>query len=109
MRMRKLHIAVLVLLAAGALFGQATRIRGRVMDSSGSVMPGAQVKVYQGDKVVKEGVSSATGDFDILAEPGEYKLEIAAPDFDTHIELVKVTSELGPLSVTMELAQMATE
>ncbi len=109
MRMRKLHIAVLVLLAAGALFGQATRVRGRVMDSSGSVMPGAQVKVYQGDKVVKEGVSSATGDFDILVEPGEYKLEIAAPDFDTHIELVKVTSELGPLSVTMELAQIATE
>ncbi len=113
MRMRKLHIPVLILLAASVLFAQSTaqstRVRGRVMDSSGSVMPGAVVKVYQADKVVKEGVSSPTGDFELAVDPGEYKLEITAPDFDTYTEVVRVTPDLGPLAVTMELAQIATE
>src|SRR3990172_7060918 len=105
MRIWKLHIPVFILLAASVLLAQSARVRGRVMDSSGSVMPGAQVKVYQGDKVVKEGVSSNTGDFEIALDPGEYKIEIAAPDFDTYTEVVRGTPELGPLSITMELAQ----
>ena len=66
-------------------------------------MPGVQVKLYQGDRVVKQGISSNTGDFDLAVNPGEYKLEIAAPDFNTYTEMVKVTPELGPLAVTMEL------
>ena len=107
MRMRNLLSLLLTLLVASATFAQSAKIKGRVMDGSGSVMPAVQVKLYQGDQVVKEGVTSETGEFDIAVNPGDYKLEIAAPDFNTYTEMVKVTSDMGPLAVTMELATIA--
>src|SRR6059036_318983 len=98
---------LLTLLAATTIFGQSAKIKGLLLDSTGSVMPGVQIKLYQNDKVVKEGTSSGTGEFEIAAEPGDYKLELATPDFDTYTEVVKVTPDMGPLSITMELAQIA--
>ena len=107
MRMRNLPAVLLALLAATAIFAQSGKVAGRVMDSSGSVMPGVQIKLYQGDKVVKQVTSSSSGEFEIAADPGDYKLEIAAPDFDTYTEMVKVTPDLRPLSITMAVAQIA--
>src|SRR5262245_46504971 len=108
MRMRNLlSLLLLTLLVAAATFAQSAKIKGRVMDGSGSVMPAVQVKLYQGDQVVKEGVTTETGDFEIAVNPGDYKLEIVAPDFNTYTEMVKVTPEMGPLAVTMELATIA--
>ena len=97
---------LLTLLAATTIFGQSAKIKGLLLDSTGSVMPGVQIKLYQNDKVVKEGTSSGTGEFEIAAEPGDYKLELATPDFDTYTEMVKVTPDMGPLSITMSLAQI---
>jgi len=104
MRMRNLLTLILTLFLATASFAQSAKVRGRVMDTSGSVMPGVQVKLSQGDTVVKEGVTSDTGDFDLPINPGDYKLEITAPDFNPHIEMVKVTPDMGSLAVTLELA-----
>src|SRR4029453_12424662 len=101
MRMRNLLSLLLTLLVASATFAQSARIKGRVMDSSGSVMPAVQVKVYQGETVVKEGVTTDMGDFDIPLNPGEYKLEVIAPDFDTHTEMARVTPDMGSLAVRM--------
>jgi len=70
-------------------------------------MQGVMVKIYQGETVVREAVTNDTGEFEIPVNPGDYKLEIIAPDFDTHSEMVKVTPEMTPLAVTMELAQIA--
>jgi len=96
-----------MLFVASASFAQSARVKGRVMDSSGSVMQGVMVKIYQGEAVVREAVTNDTGEFEIPVNPGDYKLEITAPDFDTHSEIVKVTPEMTPLAVTMELAQIA--
>lgn len=104
MRMRNLLTVLLTLLVARATFAQSAKVKGRVMDTSGSVMPGVQVKLYQGDKVVKEGLSTDMGDFELAVNPGDYRLEIVAPDFNTYTEMMKVTSDIGPLAVTMELA-----
>src|SRR5205085_9394245 len=104
MRMRNLLTLMLTLLIASATFAQSAKVKGRVMDTSGSVMPGVQVKLYQGDRVVTEGTTSNTGDFELPANPGDYKLEIVAPDFNPFTEMVKVTPEMGALAVTMELA-----
>src|SRR5262245_8121425 len=104
MRMRNLLSLLLTLLVASATFAQSTKIKGRVMDTTGSVMPAVQVKLYQGDKIVQQGVTSETGEFEIQINPGDYKLEIVAPDFNTYMEMVKVTSDMGPLAITMELA-----
>src|SRR5437870_3301313 len=104
MRIRNLLSLILTLLLASATFAQTAKVKGRVMDSTGSVMPGVQVKLYEGENVVKEGVTNDTGDFELPANPGDYKLEVAAPDFNTYTEMVKVTPDMGPLSVTMQLA-----
>src|SRR5207249_11793144 len=105
--MRRNSLALLLtLLAVTTIYGQSAKIKGRVLDSSGSVMPGVQIKLYQNDKIVKEGTSTGTGEFEVAAEPGDYKLELAAPDFNTYTEMVKVTSDMGPLSITMALAQI---
>ena len=112
MRMRKLLPVVLMLLTASLIPAQSaqvtssTQVKGRVMDSTGSIMLGVQIKVYQGDKVVKEGTTAATGDFEIPLEAGEYKLELTAPDFEKYTEVVNVTPGMGPLSITMLLAQI---
>src|SRR5207249_6648438 len=97
---------LLTLLAATTIFGQSAKIKGLLLDSTGSVMPGVQIKLYQNDKIVKEGTSTGTGEFEVAAEPGDYKLELAAPDFDTYTELVKVSPDMRPLSITMSLAQI---
>jgi hypothetical protein len=104
MRMRNLLPLLLTLLIASATFAQSAKVKGRVMDSSGSVMPGVQVKLYQGDNVVTQGLTSDMGDFELPANPGDYKLEISAPDFNTYTEMVKVAADMGPLAVTMQLA-----
>ena len=107
MRMRNLHAVLITLFVASAMFAQSAKIKGRVMDSTGSVMPGVQVKVYQGDKVVQQGLSTDMGDFEITIDPGDYKLEVTAPDFNTYSEMVKVTPDMGALAVTMQLATIA--
>ena len=112
MRMRKLLPVLLMLLTASLIPAQSaqvtssTQVKGRVMDSTGSILLGVQIKVYRGDKVVKEGTTAATGDFEIPLDAGEYKLELTAPDFEKYTEVVNVTPGMGPLSITMLLAQI---
>ena len=101
--MRRTLIFALIL-AAGNVIAQSARLRGRVMDDSGSVMPGAQVKLYRAEEVIKEDLTSATGDFDFAVEPGEYKIEITAPEFQTFSQTVKAVPGLGPLAITMKVA-----
>jgi len=108
MRMAKLFIVGFILLTASVSLAQSARLKGKVQDTSGLIMPGATIKVYQGNKVIKETTSTATGDFDVPVAPGDYKLEVSAPDFETHTEEVKVTPALAPLTVTMSLAVITT-
>ena len=103
--MRKLVTIAFVLLA-GNVFSQSAKLSGHVTDSSGSIMPGARVKVYHTDQVVKEVATSATGDFEIPLEPGDYKIEITAPDFQPYVQTVSVTPDLPPLAVSMNVAQL---
>jgi Carboxypeptidase regulatory-like domain len=107
MRMRNLLGIILALILAGTSVAQSAKVKGRVMDSTGSIMPGVQVKLYQGDKVVQQGLTTDTGEFEIPAAPGDYKLEVTAPDFNTYTEMIKVTPELATLAVTMQLATIA--
>src|SRR5262249_8757128 len=107
MRMRNLLSLLFPLIVASATFAQSAKIKGRVMDTSGSVMPATQVKLYQGNKIVTQAITSETGEFEIAINPGDYKLEIAAPDFNTYTEMVRVTSDMAPLAITMELATIS--
>src|SRR2546426_9132801 len=104
MQTRNLLLILLTSLAAITLSAQSGKVRGRVMDSTGSVMPGVRVKLPHGDKVVKETSSTTTGEFGIAAEPGDYRLEIPAPDFAPYSEKLKVIPDMPPQSITMLLA-----
>jgi hypothetical protein len=112
MRMRTLIPVVFLLLTATMLLAQtgvvpqtpATAIKGRVLDASGAAMTAVNVKVYQGETLLKETITDATGDFTVPIEAGEYRVEVSAPDFETYNEVVLVTPNLGPLAITMDLA-----
>src|SRR5262249_6646184 len=51
--------------------------------------------------------SGSTGDFDISIPPGDYRLEVSAPDFQPFRQNVKVTATTAPLSVAMKLSVIA--
>src|SRR2546423_38773 len=108
MRMRKLLIVGLVLLTATVGLAQSAKLKGKVVDSDGLIMPSVSVKVYQGNKVVKESMTTNSGDFEIAVNPGDYKLEVTAPDFETNSQQIKVTANLAPITVKMALGGIAT-
>src|SRR5205823_3401743 len=87
--MRKL-LTIVAILVAGNIFAQSAKLRGRVMDSSGWVMPAAHVKLYRADEVVQEGETSVTGDFEISIDPGDYRIEVTAQDFQPWVQNVRV-------------------
>ena len=106
--MRKLCTIGLIFLGVSVMFAQSAKLRGRVTDASGSVMSGAQIQIYRADQVMKEAVTSETGDFDIAVDdPGELRIEITAPGFETYNETVQATTAGGPpLAIRMRVAQL---
>src|SRR5437773_176507 len=92
---------IAIMVFACSVFGQSTKLSGRVTDSSGSIMPTTQIKLYHSDQLVKQATTSATGDFDIAVDPAEYKIEVTAPDFQAHVETVNVTPDMAPLVISM--------
>ena len=53
--MQRIGSFILILLGVSVMFAQSAqsaKLRGRVSDASGSVMPGAQIKIYRADEVV---------------------------------------------------------
>src|SRR5579871_3375734 len=109
--MRKLLLPAIILLVAGLGFSQATqstRVRGKILDSSDLIMPGATIKIFQGNKVVQQTASSNTGEFEVAVAPGNYKIEVSAPDFATQTQDVKVAANMAPLTFKLALAVIAT-
>src|SRR5262249_41471364 len=109
MRISRILGMIAILAMSAMAFSQAARLSGHIVDTSGAVMPGAQIKIYRGDRLAKEATSTQSGDFDIQIEPGEYKVEISAPDFSVFTEMVRVIPGMGPLAITMTLAQLQTD
>jgi hypothetical protein len=76
-----------IFLFAAGVSAQTASLRGRVLDSTGAVMVGAQVQVYQqGADPVRETLSNDTGEFEMNLPVGEYRLLVSAPDFSAHEE-----------------------
>ena len=71
-------------------------------------MPGAEIRLFQSDKVAQEGKADGSGNFVLDVAPGEYRLEVIAPDFNPYRELVRVSPNMGALSVSMTLATVST-
>jgi hypothetical protein len=80
------------------------RLRGTVLDPSGAVMPGVDVKVSQSNRAVAEGKSDSTGNFSFDLPAGEYRVEVSAPEFKPHQQNVRVAANMRPLSITLAVA-----
>src|SRR5215471_7359185 len=103
--MRHAIIGLLILFAtASATYAQTVLLRGTILDPSGAVIPGADVKVSQGDRVAGQGKSDTTGNFSFDLTAGDYKLEVSAQDFKPRVQNVRVIPNIRPLSISLAVA-----
>ena len=111
----RLLVCMLLLLAGGSqLFAQVSTqgsILGTVIDSSGAVVPGAQITVTNLDNgLTKKDVTNASGNFEILALPiGTYSVSIEAQGFKTWtLTKTEVTvGERSRISPTLEIGNVS--
>jgi Carboxypeptidase regulatory-like domain len=118
MRMSRLLISFSILLSPIALSAQnaapgdtaasaAPRLRVRILDSSGAVIPGSKITLLKGTDVIAEGTTNTTGDFDLELAAGEYQLEVDAPEFNSIRQNVRVAAGMAPLSLNLTIARIA--
>jgi hypothetical protein len=104
--------ARVIVLIAGLLAGaavtnaQTVLLRGTVLDPSGAVIPAADLRVSQNNRVVAERKSDATGSFAFDLPAGDYRLEASAPDFKRYTQNVRVVPNIRPLSISMTVASI---
>ena len=105
-----LFILVLLLIAAPMLMAQSQTISGRVVDSSGAVVPGAQVKITDTARGnVREVMTDEVGRFQAInMQPGSYLLTVELTGFKK-AELpftLDVNSKLDVGQVKLEVGQV---
>ncbi len=106
--------AFLAVTATPAAYAQSNisgDIAGSVTDSSGAIIPNAQVKVTSEARgEVKSVASDASGNFRVpLLSPGKYKISVTAPGFDTSTAEVTVSAGvITPLTFKLSVGQTST-
>jgi hypothetical protein len=104
MRLNALILVLALLLSASVASAQTVLLRGTVLDPSGAVIPEADLRLSQGDRIVGERKSDATGNFAFDMVAGDYRLSVSAPDFRPSIQNVRVTPNMRPLSISLVVA-----
>ena len=102
--MRSSLFLIAALLLTTAAWAQTETLRGRVLHSTGALIPGASVAAFTDEEVVSETLTDDGGEFELSLPPGEYRLHITAPDFEPYTEAIAVQAGMPVLSVTLELA-----
>src|SRR6185369_7539015 len=76
------------LLICTSIFAQTSQIQGTVLDSTGSAVPGADVKATQtGTGAVRNATSAADGAYVLSNLPiGPYRLEVSKQGFTTYVQ-----------------------
>src|SRR6516162_10503998 len=106
MKARVIVLMVGLLASAAVANAQTVLLRGTVLDPSGAVIPAADLKVSQNDRVVAQRKSDATGNFAFDLPAGDYRLEASAPDFKRYTQNVRVVPNIRPLSISMTVASV---
>ena len=112
---RGLFASVLLLLASAAIAraqaGSTAQISGVIRDTSGAVLPGAEVTVTQTDTGLKRStVSSPSGAYTLPNLPvGPYKLDVNLPGFKTYSQTgIVLQVDANPV-INVELSLGAVE
>jgi len=100
--------AVFLLLLTSRIHAQTGRVSGRVLDPSGAVIVSADLKAFQGSVLINETKTDERGTFALELAPGQYRLEVSAPDFKKLQQTVRVTPTTPPLTISMLLATVDT-
>ncbi len=106
------HRCVLVLLAAGLLFGQYTsqEISGFVKDSSGAIVPSAQVSVrHTATGQMRTARSNESGYYVVANLPiGEYEVSAEASGFKKFVKtnVVLTVNAKVPVEITLEVGNV---
>ena len=81
-------------LGASVAHAQVTEIKGRVLDSSGAVIPNAAVRAHEESGALQTTVSNSAGEFQFPTLPAaDYTVEVNAPGFSSYVG--KVTLLVG--------------
>jgi hypothetical protein len=84
-------------------------VRGTVRDASGSVIPGATVRLLDaGGNTVADDVTDASGAYACDAAPGAYTLRVELPGFQTFSRPVTLAARAGQrIDVTMQVGALS--
>lgn len=115
-------LAILFVVSSAVLSGQSVNtsaIRGTVQDSTGAVVPGAEVTAREMDTgVVTDTKTNSSGTYDLLYLPlGRYSVNVSKPGFDTyrmddiplHLESVTVNAVLKVGATQTEVTVKASD
>ena len=104
----------LLLIACAAVFAQVTadaNLTGIVKDSTGAVVPNAQVKLESANTgAMREARTNDTGEYRFdLVTPGTYTVTISAPGFRTEVTkgVVLAVGQTGTNNVTLQVGQQS--
>ncbi len=104
MKVTRIAAFAAVLLSVSIVFAQAAMMRGTVLDPSGAVIPGADLKLSQGSNVVAQTKTDATGNFSFNVPAGDYRLETSLDGFKTRQQNVRAAQNMRPLSISLTVA-----
>src|SRR5689334_18404782 len=107
-----LLVSLMTLATSSSLWAQATaQISGTVKDSSGAVLPGAEITVTQTDTgVSRMTITNETGQYILSNVPvGPYKLDASLPGFRTFQQtgIVLQVNTTPTINVTLEVGQVS--
>lgn len=86
------------------VFGQQSSfdVRGRVCDTLGKAVQGANVGLWRDSTLIAGGATNAQGDFSLIhVAQGEYRLEISCLGYAMVEDTIGVNAALTPLKLTM--------
>src|SRR5438552_2460825 len=109
--MKILRLAIVLGLACVTLWAQATsQIQGIVLDSSGAVVPGVEVRATQTDTgIVRTATSTEDGRYVLPNLPiGPYRLEVSNPGFSPYLQtgIVLQVASIPTVNITLQVGAL---
>lgn len=103
---RFLFLAVLILTITPAALSQTAQVSGRISDSSGAIVPDAQITITnQKTGLIRDSVSNSEGIYTLpLLPPGEYRLAVKKDGFKPVVrpDIVLNVEQVARLDFTLE-------